>query len=384
MYFLYHRVAADYGRGTANKLRPVKGFYDMYLGKDLADNEWHTVEFIRHVRESTLYIDRGRGKMEKSAFRMSPPTYSDLSISMVAFGGYYSFVTSEISTKKALSRKGINACFTEATFSQTYPEDDSKEIDFLKNDDNILSFGTISNDCTENSPRYAPLYFSSSAVHIALVENYTIDSMKVALKFRTVISDQVLANYSTIKTGEMVELRIDRKGHVTLRVDVGFDSQVIQTSKPGYHDGEWHDVSFDIDNKESEGQNYQWKFQVDGKTRYSALAKKFNFDGYVNIGFGFAGCMRDILINDNDIMKVVRDPKVSNEYFTVSDIGVIHNSCSLKDYCNPNPCKNGGKCNQTDDNIVCDCRNTLYEGSTCHRGKNKFMNCFMYITLSRV
>ena len=92
---LLFRAAANYGRGPENKLRPISGFYEMYLGKDLADNEWHTVEFVRNIRESMIFIDRGT-KNEKHNFMKSPPTYNELSISMVAFGGFYSFDSSEI------------------------------------------------------------------------------------------------------------------------------------------------------------------------------------------------------------------------------------------------------------------------------------------------
>ena len=88
-------MAGNYGRGSENELRPIGGNYEMYLGKDLADNEWHTVEFVRNIRENMVFIDRGT-KNEKHSFMKSPPTYNELSISMVAFGGFYSFDSSEI------------------------------------------------------------------------------------------------------------------------------------------------------------------------------------------------------------------------------------------------------------------------------------------------
>lgn len=366
--FNIYRVAGDYGRGTENKLRPIGGFYDMYLGKDLADNQWHTVEVIRNIRESIIYIDRGRGKMEKSMFMKSPPTYNELSVSMVTFGGFYSFATSKISTNQALSRKGINACFSEATFSQTWPEDDSKEINFL--DSNIETIGKVNGFCSDTIPPYKPMFFSSSAVHIALVENYKQKGMKVELKFRTVISDITIANYTTKVTGERLELRLDRKGKVALQFEFSGTTQIIETAREEYHDGQWHSASFEVDNIANPPDNdYIVKFTVDQKQRLSKMGKEFPFDGTVNIGFGFTGCMRDIFINDQDIYRLPRTTESTNDYFRVSDIGVIHNACSLKDYCNPNPCQNGGKCNQTEDNIVCDCKGTLYEGSTCHRRK---------------
>ncbi|XP_065666075.1 contactin-associated protein-like 2 isoform X1 [Hydra vulgaris] len=361
------RVAANYGNGPVNQLRPIDGFYEMYLGKDLADNQWHTVEFIRKVRDNTLYIDRGE-RMEKSAFTMSPPTYEELTVSMVTFTGYYSFQMNEISKQKSMSRKGLKACFSEAIFSQYLPGKNGMMYDFLTiNSPNIQSFPTnnVAQPCT--NPVYTPLFFPSAAVHISLVQNYSIQSMKMEMKFRTVVNEQILANYTTIQTADKIQLIIDRKGRVGVGVEFKQNMQIIQTAKENYHDGEWHNVSFEIDNVATTDGSFVIKFTVDGKTRLSSLNQAFYFNGYINIGFGFTGCMRDIKINDDDIKSVRRDLKDTKQFFTYEDTGVIYNSCSLKDYCSPNPCQHGASCNQTEDNIKCDCHNTLYEGSTCHR-----------------
>ena len=72
----------------------------MFLGKDLADNEWHTVELIRNIRENLLFIDRGTPR-EKQSFTKSPPTYTEFSVAIVAFGGFYSFDPSEVGESKA-------------------------------------------------------------------------------------------------------------------------------------------------------------------------------------------------------------------------------------------------------------------------------------------
>ena len=342
----------------------------MWLGKDLADNKWHTVEVVRNIRETIIIIDKGGGKgIEKSIFMKSPPTYTELSISMVTFGGYYSFALSEVDEYKSMSRKGLKACFSEATFSQYWLED-GKIIDFLR--EGTLIGPTPKTGCPDTNPPYNPLFIPSGAVHIALVNSYKVQSMKIEMKFRTVISQQILANYTTKGTGEKVQLMIDRKGKLILGIDFDDNTQIIETAKEGYHDALWHSVMFEIDNKITAEGGYLLKFEVDGKTRLSEMSTAFKFDGMLNIGFSFTGCMRDIKINNDPIKQVRLDAltakKLGKKYFNVSDVGVVEGQCSLKDYCTPNPCQNGGKCNQTEDNIVCDCKNTLYEGSTCHRG----------------
>ena len=232
----------------------------------------------------------------------------------------------------------------------------------------FMQVGEIKNECRPNSPYYAPMFFPSSAVHISLYEAYTIDHFKISMMFRTVISDQTLANYTTKITGERIQFRIDRKGRIALRIDIKDNTQVIETARENYHDGEWHKVSFEIDNKLTADNSYIAKFSTDGKIRLSTLSSAFMFNGFVHVGFGFTGCLRDVLINDQPVYKVQKSANIANGFFKTNNVGVVHNFCSLKDYCNPNPCSNGGKCNQTEDNIVCDCRDTLYEGSTCHRG----------------
>lgn len=373
---LKFRVAGNYANGTMNALRPISGQYDMYAGKDLADNQWHTVEFIRNIRQSIIYIDRNTVN-EKMVFSKSPPTFTELSVSMVTFGGYFSFAPSEISTRISKSRKGIKACFKVATFSQDWrPETENgwrsqDEVNFMNQQtlQGMTNYGTIKQVCEDTVPPYRPLFFSSSPVHIALVQNYSIPNWKLSLKFRTVINEQILANYTTINTGKQIMLQIDRQGRVVLKFDEGQFTQFIETSKENFHDGEWHSVAFNLPNVLTPEQYYEAQFTVDGKTRLAKLTNKIDFEGHVNIGFGFTGCMRDILVNDQEIHKIRRNPEVANDFFQINDVGVIYNSCSLKDYCNPNPCMNGGKCNQTDDNIVCNCKGTLYEGSTCHRRK---------------
>lgn len=317
-------MSGNFANGTANALRPITGQFDMFAGKDLADNMWHTVEYIRNIRQNIIYVDRGTSN-EKFIFRKSPETYDELSVSLVTFGGYYSFSTSDLSTAQSYSRKGISACFSEVTFSQEWfplqersykPE--PKTINFLEStlpdstpstDTNKLppermtDIGDIKTvlECTDTDPSYRPLFFKSAVVNIGLIQNYTIPKLKMDLKFRTVVNDQTLANFTHLRTGETIELRVNRKGQVVLQFDQDTRVKVIETAREDYHDNQWHEASFDIDNEESAEKSYTAKFTVDGKTRYTKLNKRIPFDGYINIGFGFTGCMRDIKINDEEI-----------------------------------------------------------------------------------
>ena len=235
-------MSGNFANGTANALRPIVGQFDMYAGKDLADNEWHTVEYIRNIRQNIIYIDRGTSK-ERFVFRKSPETYNELSVSMVAFGGYYSFSTGDLKIEQSFSRQGIRGCFSEATFSQEwYPPSERsdrpepKTVNFMEDQlpgvtpnpdpnvvpvERLVDVGDIVTvpECPAMVEPYRPLFFKSSVVHIALSPNYTIPQLKLSLKFRTVINEQTLANFTHLRSGESIELRINRKGQVVLQLD---------------------------------------------------------------------------------------------------------------------------------------------------------------------
>jgi len=370
------RMGAYFGRGPANKLRPIGGYYDLWQGKDIADNEWHTIEVIRNIRETIMFVDREKGKLKKEIFMKSPPTYNRLSVDLVTFGGYWSFAPNEITEENSQARKGISGCFRQAMFSQYWPMENgpaNSALDFMKTSGFQLVGKQPLSYCEDSIPPYSPLFFPSSAVHIALVDRLNWPSLKVSMMFRTVIAEQTLANFTHWKKKNKVNFGLDRKGRVALTIDLGANTQVIETSKEDYHDSLWHDVSFDVNNKKDTNGDYQVKFTVDGKTRYSIISDEFIFDGNLNVGFGFTGCMRNVMVNNKKIYeyeskKVNKDTGEETVTPGFANVGVME-GCSLKDYCTPNPCQNGGRCNQTEDNIVCDCRNTLYEASTCNRAR---------------
>ena len=234
-------MSGNFANGTANALRPITGQFDMYAGKDLADNEWHTVEYIRNIRQNIIYLDRGTLK-ERFVFRKSPETYNELSVSMVTFGGYYSFSTGDLKIEQSFSRQGIRGCFSEATFSQEWysltarPKTEPKTVNFMEAqlpgvtpnpDPNVISVermvdvGDIDTvlQCPDTNPAYRPLFFKSSVVHLALLPNYTLPTLKMEMKFRTVVNEQTLANFTHLRSGESIEIKINRKGQVVLQMD---------------------------------------------------------------------------------------------------------------------------------------------------------------------
>lgn len=56
---------------------------------------------------------------------------------------------------------------------------------------------------------------------------------------------------------------------------------------------------------------------------------------------------------------------ISQDYFFENQI--VLGACQVTDRCNPNPCEHGGKCSQSWTDFECDCSNTNYVGSICHK-----------------
>ena len=76
---------------------------------------------------------------------------------------------------------------------------------------------------------------------------------------------------------------------------------------------------------------------------------------------GFVGCIRDLVINSEDVDAIQLLQDHSSVY------GVLKDGCNLISHCDGGPhCEHGGKCLSDWAGITCDCRNTAYEGKACH------------------
>lgn len=71
----------------------------------------------------------------------------------------------------------------------------------------------------------------------------------------------------------------------------------------------------------------------------------------------FVGCILDLKIQNRKItFKDLRSRDTQN---------AISKSCLLRNRCEPNPCKNGGKCSQDGKQYYCNCDHTNFEGKIC-------------------
>ena len=79
--------------------------------------------------------------------------------------------------------------------------------------------------------------------------------------------------------------------------------------------------------------------------------------GRVSMESSFVGCILDLKIQNREItFRDLRSRDTQN---------AISKSCHLRNRCEPNPCKNEGKCLQDGTQYYCNCDYTNYEGETC-------------------
>eukprot|EP00794_Sanderia_malayensis_P003718 gene3718-4238_t len=333
------RYAAEFGNGVINIDKQITGYHQMYVGQDLADNQWHSVKVTQNVQDITIIID-GKREPKWFGFRRAPPAPTDFSVEEVFIGGLYSYVG--VSEEESVSQEGTAACFRSATMNG---------IDLLQGTAarvNVLSYCPTVN--------YYPVFFPSRVSHMG-VKDYISPRLKLKFDFRTVVSEQVVANY-TNSFMKVLRLTVNREGRLVLGVTVENSGShlVMKTAKQKFHDGKWHSVEFFISNNPPD---YEAEFTVDGVKRRSKLKNKYIFDkGPLHFGHGFTGCMKNLVLNDRVV-----------DYTKLQKVAVMLGKCNLNDYCTPNPCINGGKCNQTDTNFRCDCRHTPYTGSCCSQAR---------------
>ena len=73
---------------------------------------------------------------------------------------------------------------------------------------------------------------------------------------------------------------------------------------------------------------------------------------------GFVGCILDLKIQNREI--TLKDLSKSRNVQSA-----VMRSCRLDNYCDPNPCKNEGRCSQDWKQFYCNCDHTHYEGQIC-------------------
>ena len=196
------------------------------------------------------------------------------------------------------------------------------------------------------------------------------DTFYASFRFRTYVDEGLLLSRSAIK----VKLNIRLSAGVLLYdVTAPNGSKTVLSLGSNLNDGEWHSVNASVRGREV-------RLHLDRHTRtkplnHSLLMQEFanksrlkiflgGFDGENRDYPGFIGCILNLQIDSQKIF--LRNLKKSKH--THYDLKY---TCRLENRCQPNPCKNRGKCSQDWERFYCDCKYTQFEGETCEISKYK-------------
>ena len=313
------------------------------VGKDLADNAWHSVEAIWNRNKVNISID---SKYKKST-SFGSASFTKLNLDDKVFVGGV-FEETNVEPALGLMSKNYIGCM----------------VNFLFDDVNILynakynrkffrSYGDVKYHC--RNFEYMPVSFPDYK-SIIEIPTFVDKSLLLQLSFRSFLPNCMLL--SKISNDSSVFLEI-RGGKLVLRVESSKITAIKLEISSNINDGNWHAVecmvsaemvSIKIDDVKPLVYRQPDLQNVLFNAPHITLG-----GGADNILRGFEGCMYRITVDRTFIVAHLLDKKRIK--------GALINKCNAMSKCWPNPCKNGGICKQSGvTGFQCDCTATLYGG----------------------
>lgn len=228
----------------------------------------------------------------------------------------------------------------------------------------IATHGVISFKCRSRPNRIISSKKPSLSVRIPYQKQNTETYFFTAsFQFRTHSRDGLLISYIAPK----LKCHLFLLNHaLVLEVSAlnGFKTELRLGSN--LDDGEWHRLTLSLAGSEIrlglDGQvntkrvNLTLLIMGDTKVRPKIfLGKESRSD---TVALGFVGCILDLKVQDREI--TYRDLRKSK-----NGQSTILRWCHMQNRCDPNPCKNNGKCSQHWKRFSCNCDYTEFEGNLC-------------------
>ncbi|KAL3275553.1 hypothetical protein HHI36_020309 [Cryptolaemus montrouzieri] len=226
-----------------------------------------------------------------------------------------------------------------------------------KGNPKVHYIGILQSEFYEADVTEIPITFPFSSSHIWWPNNRT-DSLSLSFHFKSSTNLSVLAS-SESQSGLYWEIRVvNDEVRFELADYIKNVTHLISVKKtPGI----WHileltyaneEITLKVDNHEKQEKLGPLKFAIGDKIK-AASGSRTNS--------GLVGCMRDIIINDDEL-----EPRsILQSERTVGEVTL--DNCKFVDPClRPNTCEHGGKCSVKDDRLICDCKDTGYIGKNCH------------------
>ena len=257
----------------------------------------------------------------------------------------------KLDTSLGLMSRNYIGCLQNLHFDNYHISNDVKY-----NGANYRSYGDIRYKCTEFV--YSPVSFPNYT-SIMEIPTYVQRSFSLKLRFRTYMRDSMLLSkisndgkiFVEIRNGKLT-LRVESKKITPIKLEVGND----------LNNGYWHGIHCLVNAKNVSITLNKEKPLI---YRHPSL-KDITYDaphvvlggGADNILTGFTGCVYSITVDGTFIVPQFLESKRMK--------GALLNKCNVKNKCWPNPCKNGGFCQISENGFLCDCTRTLYTGKNFH------------------
>ena len=336
---------------------------------NLNDGKWHNVTVLQEGRKAEVTVDSVLN------FEITRQEYEDLGLKKVYVGG---MTPPEYKSYDYLKCPKINfkGCIEDLTFRD---KNVIREVERGSNSGYYL-FGQAPFKCKELDYRVVTMTSPNEGFKVTVkklpIDN---DTFSASFRFRTLVGDGLLLSRSAIKVKLYIRLLSG-----SLRYDViapnGSKTELAMGSN--LDDGEWHSVNASVRGRDV-------SLHVDGKPRtkqfnHSLLMQEFSnksrlkiflggYDAERRLYSGFVGCILNLKIDSQKIF--LKNLKMSKH--TKADLKY---SCRLQNHCQPNPCRNNGKCSQDWERFYCDCTYTEFEGDKCETSKYR-STCEYYRSL---
>ena len=321
-------------------------------GKELNDGHWHNVTITQQRQVVTLQVD------SMSQTKIIRGVYFHLNLNGNLFIGGMS--PSDYKINLLTEIKNFRGCIENLIF---------RGKNLLREAANKRSgykvHGTVKFECKELDYRLVTMANPNTGYKVTVrklpADN---DTFSTSFQFRSHIKEGLLLSRSAVKV--KLHLRLSG-GALFYDVTAPNGSKTVLTLGSKLDDGEWHKVNASVRGREV-------RLQLDGKTSRKPLnhslllmldfANKSRLKIFLG-GYdddkdfpGFVGCLLNLQIDSQRITS----KNLKKRKDTIDDLKY---TCRLLNHCEPNPCKNHGKCSQDWKGYHCDCEYTQFEGRRC-------------------
>ncbi|XP_032803921.1 neurexin-1-like isoform X32 [Petromyzon marinus] len=332
------------------KCNTSKGPETLYVGKNLNDNEWHTVHVTRRGKSLKLIVDgiATEGQMIGDHTRLE---FHNIETGIMTERRYTSVVPSNFIGHLQ------NVNFNRMGY-----------IDQCKNGD--IDYCELNARFGMRNIIADPITFKTKVSFLTLPTLQAYTTMHLFFQLKTTSPDGLIL-FNSGDGSDFIAVELV-KGHIHYVFDLGNGQNLIKdSSKKVLNDNQWHNViisrelnnvhTLKVDSKSStlnvngaKNLDLKGELYIGGlsKTEYSNLPK------LVGSREGFQGCLASLDLNG-------RLPDMIDE--ALYRMGSIERGCEgPSTTCQEDSCANQGQCVQQWDSFTCDCTMTSYSGAFCN------------------